>query len=181
MRITQQTSTTTVPLRGQLAGTRDAPQTESRGRERFDGPLQWLLEGSGWDILRPVSDFVLLAIAVVVALGGVHATLHVSALRAPLLALPPLVMGLLYLRGLYRNRLRALILDGLLPVMSAVSVGVMGVAMLGFFVNGKVFEQGDWLRTWGLSLLAVGVGRIVLASAQRWARSSRRVGKPVLI
>ncbi len=39
-------------------------------------------------------------------------------ISAPLLLLPPLVMLLLYLRGLYRTRLRALVLDGVVPVVS---------------------------------------------------------------
>jgi hypothetical protein len=43
--------------------------------------------------------------------------------RAPLLALPPLVMVLFHLRGLYRTRLRALVLDGVVPVVSGVSGG----------------------------------------------------------
>ena len=51
--------------------------------------------------------------------------LHVSPVRAPLLALPPLVMLLFYLRGLYRTRLRALVLDGIVPVLSGVSVAAM--------------------------------------------------------
>ena len=132
-------------------------------------------------MLRPTVDFVLLCVAVVLALGGVQATLHVSAVRAPLLALPPLVMLLLYLRGLYRTRLRALVLDGVVPVVSAVSVAAMTVAMLGLFVNGQVPPQSDWVRAWLFALLAVGAGRIALSFAQRWARSRRLVGKPVLI
>jgi hypothetical protein len=71
--------------------------------------------------------------------------------------LPPLVMGLLYLRGLYRTRLRALVLDGVAPVVSAVSVAAMTVAMLGLFVNGRVPSQTDWVQAWLFALLAVGV------------------------
>ena len=107
--------------------------------------------------------------------------MHASAIQAPLLLLPPLVMGLLYLRGLYRTRLRALVLDGVAPVVSAVSVAAMTVAMLGLFVNGRVPSQGDWVRAWLFALLAVGAGRIALSLAQRWARGKRLVGKPVLI
>jgi exopolysaccharide biosynthesis polyprenyl glycosylphosphotransferase len=91
------------------------------------------------------------------------------------------VMLLLYVRGLYRTRLRALVLDGVAPVVSAVSVAAMTVAMLGLFVNGHVPAQGDWVRAWLFALLAVGAGRVVLALAQRWARAKRLVGKPVLI
>jgi exopolysaccharide biosynthesis polyprenyl glycosylphosphotransferase len=140
-----------------------------------------LLDGPGWGVLRPAADLVLLCVATVLALGGVRDVLHVSAVRAPLLAMPPLVMLLLYIRGLYRTRLRALVLDGVAPVVSAVSVAAMTVAMLGLFVNGRVPSQTDWVRAWLLALLAVGGGRAVLSLAQRWARAQRLVGKPVLI
>jgi exopolysaccharide biosynthesis polyprenyl glycosylphosphotransferase len=178
-RITQQTSS--LPLSGQLPVARDAPQPHALRRGTFSGSRQWLLDGPGWAVLRPAVDFVLLWAAVAIALGGVSATLHTTAVRAPLLLLPPFVMGLLYLRGLYRTRLRALLLDGVAPVISAVSVAAMTVAMLGLFVNGQIPTQSAWVRAWLFSLLGVGAGRSVLALAQRWARAHRLVGKPVLI
>jgi exopolysaccharide biosynthesis polyprenyl glycosylphosphotransferase len=177
-RITQQTSTI-LPLRGELG--HDAPAPPALWRRSFAGPLQWALEGPGWEVIRPALDFVLLWAALIVALGGVDATLHVSSLRAPLLALPPLVMGLFYLRGLYRTRLRALVLDGIVPVLSGVSVAAMAVATLGMLFNGDVPSQGAWVRAWLFSLVAVGLGRIVLSFAQRWARKRHLVGKSVLI
>jgi len=180
MQITQQT-TTSVPLNGALAPARDAPRHEPAHAESFRGPLQWLLEGPGWDVLRPAADFVLLCVAIVLALGGVQATLHVSAMEAPLLAMPPLVMLLLYLRGLYRTRLRAMVLDGVVPVMSAVSVAAMAVAMIAIFLNGSIPNQSEWVRSWAFALVAVGLGRMTLTLAQRWARGRRWVGKPVLI
>ncbi len=178
--ITQQTSTT-LPLTGQLPVARDAPGPKALRGGTFGGTLQWLLEGQGWSVLRPLADFVLLCVALVLALGGVHGLLHVSALRAPLLAMPALVMLLLYLRGLYRTRLRALVLDGVAPVLSAVSVAAMTVAMLGLLVNGRVPNQSDWVRGWLFALMAIGAGRMALSLAQRVARSRRLVGKPVLI
>ena len=177
-RITQQTSTS-VALRGEL--THDAPSPRALRAGTFRGPLQWALEGSGWGIVRPTVDFGFLCAAVVLALGGVNATLHVPSVRAPLLALPPLVLLLFYLRGLYRTRLRALVLDGLVPVLSAVSVGAMAVAVLGMYLNKQVPSQGDWLRAWLFALIGVGLGRVALSQAQRWARARRLVGKPVLI
>lgn len=177
-RITQQTSTT-LPLRGELA--HDAPAPKALWRGTFAGPLQWALEGAGWGIVRPAADLVLLCAAVVVALGGVEETLHVSSVRAPLLALPPLVMLLFYLRGLYETRLRTLVLDGIVPVLSGVSVAAMAVATLGMLFNGQLPDQNAWLRGWLFSLLGVGIGRIVLSFAQRWARRRHLVGKSVLI
>ena len=179
-RITQQTSTT-LPLSGALPAARDAPQPHPLRSGTFGGFLPWLLEGRGWSVLRPAVDFVLLYAAVILALGGIGAALNASARQAPLLLMPPLVMVLLYLRGLYRTRLRALLLDGVAPLVSAVSVAAMTVAMVGLFVNGRVPSQSDWVRGWLFALLAVGSGRMVLSLAQRWARARRMVGKPVLI
>jgi|SRR5665213_2991564 len=179
-RITQQTSST-LPLSGQRTAVRDAPQPNALQTGAFGGPLQWWLDGPGWGVLRPTADFVLLCVAVVLALGGPHGLLHVPDVRAPLLAMPPLVMLLLYLRGLYRTRLRALVLDGVAPVVSAVSVAAMAVTMLGLFMNGQAPKQSDVVRLWLFALLAVGAGRMALSFAQRMARSRRLVGKPVLI
>lgn len=177
-RVTRQTSTT-LPLRGEL--THDAPAPRALWRGAFTGPLQWALEGAGWGIVRPAADFVLLCVAVVAALGGLEATLHVSSVRAPLLALPVLAMGLFYLRGLYERKLRALVLDGMLPVLSGVSVAAMAVATLGMLLNGQLPNQSDWLHAWLYALLGVGALRVVLSFAQRTARTRHLVGKPVLI
>jgi exopolysaccharide biosynthesis polyprenyl glycosylphosphotransferase len=176
--ISQQTSTT-LPLHGELA--RAAPRPQSVRGATFGGRLQWALEGPGWSLLGGAVEFALLCAAVVIAMGGPQAAVHAPAVRVPLLALPPLVMLLFYLRGLYRTRLRALVLDGVFPVISAVSVAAMMVATLGLLVNGNVPTQSNWVRAWLFALLAVGVGRIALHAAQRWARSQRLVGKPVLI
>jgi exopolysaccharide biosynthesis polyprenyl glycosylphosphotransferase len=101
--------------------------------------------------------------------------------RVPLLAMPAIVMVLFYLRGLYRRRMRALVLDVIVPVASGVSIAAMAVAVLGWFFNGQVPSQGPWLHAWGYSVIAVSLGRVVLAHTQRWARARRLVGRPVLI
>src|ERR1700730_14846523 len=131
--ITQQTSTA-IPLQAELG--RAAPQPTPLQRRILAGRLQWALEGSGWSILRPALDFMLMWVALVIAMGGMHGVLYPDPLRMPLLVMPPAVMLLFYLRGLYRTRLRALVLDGLVPVLSAVSVAAMTVAMIGLFANG---------------------------------------------
>jgi exopolysaccharide biosynthesis polyprenyl glycosylphosphotransferase len=176
--ISQQT-TTTVPLQGELS--RAAPGPKELAGTVFAGRLQWVLEGAGWRVLRPAVDLVLLCAAVVVALRGIHATLNASAQQAPILAFPLIVMLLFYLRGLYRTRLRALVLDGVVPVISAISIGAMSAAVIGLFANGHAPRQSDVVRVWLFALVGVGVGRIVLSFAQRWARARRLVGNPVLI
>jgi exopolysaccharide biosynthesis polyprenyl glycosylphosphotransferase len=177
-RITEQTSST-VALRSDLK--HGAPLPHSLRHDDFGGVLQWALEGRGGAVVRPAFDFVLLCAAVMASLGGFKATLHVSGEAAPLLALPPLVMALFYIRGLYKRRLRTLIIDGILPIVSAVSVAAMSVAVLGVFMNGEIPEQGQWLRAWLFAVAAVAAGRVAFALAQRRARGLRIVGKPVLI
>jgi exopolysaccharide biosynthesis polyprenyl glycosylphosphotransferase len=174
--ITQQTSTA-LPLQAELG--RAAPQPTPLQRRIFAGRLQWALEGSGWSILRPALDFALMWVALAIAMGGVHGVLYPDPLRMPLLVMPPVVMLLFYLRGLYRTRLRALVLDGLVPVLSTVSVAAMVVAMIGIYTNGTIPDH--FVRTWLLAVAAVGGGRVLLSSAQRWARARRLVAKPVLI
>jgi exopolysaccharide biosynthesis polyprenyl glycosylphosphotransferase len=174
--VTQQT-TTTLQLHGEL--TRGAPPPHALRSGVFGGPLQWALDGPGWRIIRPAVDLLLLYAAVILSLGGVHDTLHVPSGEAPLLVFPLFVALLFGLRGLYRTRLRALILDGVVPVISGVSVGAMSSAMLGVFINGG--SPAKVVRTWLFALVAVGIGRMILSFAQRFARAHRLVGKPVLI
>ena len=58
----------------------------------------------------------------IVALGGISPILHINSERAPLLVMPVLVCFLFYVRGLYRTKMRVQILDGIVPVLSGVSV-----------------------------------------------------------
>jgi exopolysaccharide biosynthesis polyprenyl glycosylphosphotransferase len=178
-RVTQQTTSSTISLRSELA--HDAPAPRALHRGTFHGPLQWALEGQGWGIVRPVSDFVMVCVAVLIAVGGTGAALHINSMRAPLLSLPFVTVLLFYLRGLYHTKLRSQILDGIVPVISGISVAAMAVAVLGMFMNNEVPSQGEWLRAWFFSLLGVGLGRTLLVFAQRRARAHRMIGKPVLI
>jgi exopolysaccharide biosynthesis polyprenyl glycosylphosphotransferase len=173
-RFTQQT--TSVPVAGR-AGTRAAPRPRHSRASTFSGVMQRLLEGTGWTVVRATVDLLMLLLALVLALNG----RGVTSVRAPLLLLPPLVVALLCVRGLYRSRMRSTILDGVLPVLSAVSVAAMAVAMLGFLLNGQVPSQSVWVRAWLFSLLGVSIGRIVLTRAQLWARVHRLIGNPVVI
>ena len=177
-RIVHQTPTAVTP-RADLG--RNALVPTGQVLPRFSGPLHWALEGAGWAILRPAVDLVLLYAAVMVALGGPGALVHVSAASAPLLVLPPLVVLVLYVRGLYKTRLRAVLLDGIVRATSGVSVAAMTVAMIGLFVNGRIPPQSEWVHAWLYALIAVGAERLGLSSIQRWARTRRLVGKPVVI
>ena len=167
MEISRQTSS--LPLTGQLPVRRDAPFPHSLQRGTFRGRCSgcWRAQaGPPAPGLRPV----LLYVGVVVALGGLGATFEVSSTASPLLALPRVVLLLLYLRGLYRRRLRALCLDGVVPVISAVSVGADGGGDARTVRQRPMPNQDDWLETWLCVLVGLGLSRIVLTLAQRFAR-----------
>ncbi len=178
-RVTQQSTSSTISLRSEIV--HDAPSPRALRRGTFHGPLQWALEGAGWGVVRPVSDFVMVCAAVLIALGGFGSVFHVDELRAPLLTLPFVVVALFYLRGLYRTKMRTQVLDGIVPVISGVSVAAMAVAVLGMLLHHEVPEQGEWIRAWFYALVGVGFGRTALALGQRRARAQRLIGKPVLI
>src|SRR5207302_6016818 len=71
--VTQQTSTA-LPLQGELA--RAAPQPKPLAGRSLAGPLQWALEGPGWTLLRPATDFLLMWLALAIALAGEGGLLH---------------------------------------------------------------------------------------------------------
>ncbi|HEY1689385.1 MAG TPA: exopolysaccharide biosynthesis polyprenyl glycosylphosphotransferase [Solirubrobacteraceae bacterium] len=181
MEVTRQSTDQALPFAGSQSALRERPHLRARRRWRHEGPPQTLLEGKGWNALRAVCDFVLLYAAVVLSLGGMRSVLHASANTLPLLALPPLAMIALYLKGLYRVRMRALILDGLVPLLSAVSVAAMAADTIGLLINGHASNPTDLIRTWIYALVAIGLGRALLALAQRHARIAGAIGKPVLI
>lgn len=177
-RITRQTTALPVTKRREPRAALEpvpVPQGQSQGL------AQLLLEEPGWRLLRPAADLVALCLAVAIALGGAAAALDPPSGRAPLLLLPPIVMVLFFLKGLYRKHLRALILDGVVPVLSGVSVAAMATAVVGLLANGRELDESAWIKAWLYATLAVGAGRIALVAAQRWARQRRRTGKPVLI
>ena len=177
--VSQQTTSSTISLRSEIA--HDAPSPRALRRGTFHGPLQWALEGSGWGIVRVSVDFVTVWVALIIALGGISQLVHVDRERAPLLVLPFLVVFLFYVRGLYEKKMRSQVLDGIVPVVSGVSVAAMAVAVLGLALNHNVPAQGQWVRAWFYALLGVGIGRTLLVLAQRRARARRLIGKPVLI
>ena len=96
-RIAQQTSTT-LPLAGTRV--RDAPQPQPKSLldGTFDGRLQWALR-SGLERAAPDRRLRVAVRGGGHGAGGVQATTSVSAMQAPLLALPVLAMLLLYCAG----------------------------------------------------------------------------------
>ncbi len=153
---------------------------EAARTARGGGSLSWLLEGGGWPFLRPVLDGLALVLSVLVVLwwDGDELT---SGAKLGLVIFPPVVMLLLALRGMYVRHLRVSILDGVAPVVSAVSLGAIILVGTEVTLLGEELGTSVLLHLWALGLLTVGVGRIAAAGAQRYARVRELVGRTVII
>ena len=142
---------------------------------------QYLLEGPGWRSLQLLSDLTASLVAVVAALLLSGQAESIALSRPSAFAFPLVVVTMLYLRGMYRRRVRTVILDGLAPVAGAVSGAAMLILAYEVFVHGEVATAPVLGRAWLLTLLLLGGARAALAITQRTARSRGAVGKPTLI
>ena len=146
------------------------------GALRRPGPLAWLLEGPGWTALRLLCDLLALlaACGLTVALGSDEIRGSGIWWGVGMCAITP---ALLAARGMYRRRLRVTVLDGVAPVVSAVSLATMIGIALEVLSGVTPLLPGDHVLLWALSLGLVGFERVALALTQRLSR--RRYGASV--
>jgi exopolysaccharide biosynthesis polyprenyl glycosylphosphotransferase len=149
-------------------------------RARRLGPER-LLTGRGFIRLLFTVDAVMLLLAVMAAVVGARAAGIPADLELELLLFPPLALLLLYVRGMYRPRLRILILDGIGTTLSAVSVAAMVSVVVMVFTGASTESAPLIARTWVFAALYVCGGRIVLTMLQRRARARGTVSRPALI
>jgi exopolysaccharide biosynthesis polyprenyl glycosylphosphotransferase len=155
--------------------------TRERARTRPRLSAEWLLDGPGFAWLRLVVDLVMLALAVVAAIVGARAAHVALDGDVALYFFPFLVVGLMYLRGLYKQQLVISILDGIAPVVSSISVAAMGCLAVVTFADPGARPAGLIARAWLFALVYVGAARVLLVSSQRRARARGLLGKATLI
>ena len=138
------------------------------------------LDGRRWQWLRPLVDAIALTLAIA-------ATVHWPGepVRSdgtwPLVFFGPIAMGLLYARGMYREKLRATVLDSVVPVGGSLSVAAMALALIDIYAGVAEFAPAVFVHVWLLSVLLVGGGRIALLFMQRSARIRGVAGHRTLI
>jgi exopolysaccharide biosynthesis polyprenyl glycosylphosphotransferase len=138
------------------------------------------LQGRGWTITSVAADALMLVLAVGAALLGAREA-GVSSDFPMIWVFPPLVIGLLALRGMYRNKLRVQMLDEAGHVVGATSVAAMIIIAVSAF-TANAGEHAELLaRVWVFGMLYVGGSRVVLGFTQRRARTERLIGTPTLI
>ena len=141
----------------------------------------WLLDGPGFNLMRLVLDAFMLILAVFASVAGAKAANAPTEGEWLAYGFPAVVILLMQLRGMYRTRLRVLILDGIVPTVSSVSLAAMVFVAAGIF-TGVAAEPGPLAaRLWLFGLVYVGAGRILLSVTQRQARARGALGRPTLI
>jgi len=140
----------------------------------------WLLDGPGWSWVRPAGDLLALALAVIVTLRWPGEPVASSA-AWPVLLFPALSIFLLAVRGTYRRRMRVRIIDGIVPVVGAVSIAAMIAALIDVYAFGTRLDSAVVGHLWLVGVAAVGSLRIAAVAAQQVARKQGKIARPTLI
>ena len=161
----------------------DVPPSETAAAARTGravGP-RGIFEGRRWVITSVAADALMLILAVVAALIGANAA-HVHAAEPVLAwAFPPLVIGLLAIRGLYRQKLSVQYLDEAGHVVGACSVAAMVIIAVVAFTDGVTGQAELIARVWAFGMVYVAGSRYVLSLSQRRARTERAIAQRTLI
>jgi exopolysaccharide biosynthesis polyprenyl glycosylphosphotransferase len=123
----------------------------------------------------------LVAAGVATQLGAAEA--GIVRIQAPwLIVYAGLVLGLLYLRGMYGWRLRVSVLDDLRSVVAATALASMALLSLRILLPGDVDDLAPQaLRLLAFSAVYLAAGRVAYDWAQLSARRGGELAKPTLI
>jgi exopolysaccharide biosynthesis polyprenyl glycosylphosphotransferase len=139
------------------------------------------MTGRGLIATTVVTDTLMLLLAVGAALVGAQAAKIPSGGTAIVWLFPPLVVGFLTLRGMYRPKITLRILDEAAHVVGATSVAAMVIVAVATFLGGTTHSAELMARVWVFGMVYVSGGRLVLGLSQRHARVERQIGKRTLI
>src|SRR3954451_23633625 len=140
-----------------------------------------LMSGRGLVITTIATDALMLLLAAGAALVGAKAAHIPSGGNWIVWLFPPLVIGFLALRGMYRPKITLRILDEAAHVVGATSVAAMTIVAVTTFLGGTTHSAELLARVWVFGMVYVSGGRLVLGLTHRHARVERLVGKRTLI
>jgi exopolysaccharide biosynthesis polyprenyl glycosylphosphotransferase len=140
-----------------------------------------VLKGRGWTALRLFIDLTLLLLAVAAAETGADAAELDDDGRMLTWFLPPLVLGLFALNGLYRGEFRVRLVDGLGKVVGATSLAAIALIAVDAYLEPGNRPALMIARAWLYATVYLIGGRLLLTWAQNRARSNLLVGKPTLV
>jgi exopolysaccharide biosynthesis polyprenyl glycosylphosphotransferase len=168
-------------LTGDLDDPFVAAQAASASRAAATPRISALMTGRGLIVTTVATDAVMLLLASAAALLGAEAADIPSGGNWIVWLFPPLVVGFLALRGMYRPKITLRILDEAAHVVGATSVGAMVIVAVATFLGGTEHSAELMARVWVFGMLYVSGGRLVLGLTQRHARVEGLIGKATLI
>lgn len=142
--------------------------------------LRLLFEGAGWIVLRLVVDASLLVLAVYSALVGAPEALGPDG-RTLVWFFVPAVIGLFFVRRLYRVRRQGRAIDDLPTLVAATSLAAVILIAAAAFIDPGERPAGLIARAWLFATITLGAAQVILAESQRRARATGSVGCPTLI
>jgi exopolysaccharide biosynthesis polyprenyl glycosylphosphotransferase len=128
----------------------------------------------------PVGDFIAITIALFAAVKWPGGPIS-AGVAWPLLVMPPLAIALLYMRGMYAERLLPKVLDAMMPIGGALAIAVLGAALVDIYTGDDQMPPAVYVHLWVLSFLFIVVVRVAEVLSQRAARSRGLTGHPTLI
>src|SRR4051794_18954681 len=143
--------------------------------------IRALMAGRGLVLTTIATDAVMLLLASAAALVGAKAAHIPSGGNWIVWLFPPLVVGFLALRGMYRPKITLRILDEAAHVVGATSVAAMVIVAVATFLGGTTHSAELMARVWVFGMLYVSGGRLVLGLTQRHARVQGLIGERTLI
>src|SRR3954464_5423238 len=164
-------------VNGTFLATEATPLRPAAARPR----VGLLMSGRGLVLTTIATDALMLLLAAAAALVGAKAAHIPSGGNWIVWLFPPLVIGFLALRGMYRPKITLRILDEAAHVVGATSVAAMSIVAIATFLGGTTHSAELLARVWVFAMVYVSGGRLVMGLSARHARVQRLVGKPTLM
>jgi exopolysaccharide biosynthesis polyprenyl glycosylphosphotransferase len=161
-----------------------APPPESLAAARAVGRLSLLdrwFAGAGWQRLRVLGDVFALLAALACARLAAPDSVVAEESSTLLWLYPPVALGVLTLRGMYRENLKLRTLDEVMRIVAATSLAAMLIIAGGALFDAQGSPDLLVARVWLFSsFLLVGL-RLLLQLSRQAMRAGRLIGEPALI
>jgi exopolysaccharide biosynthesis polyprenyl glycosylphosphotransferase len=151
------------------------------GHERRRRAAEVLFQGHTRTLVLLVTDLVLLILGNVAAIVGAPEAQANQPGGGLIWLLPPLVITLFAVWGLYRDRIAARLVDGIGQGIAATALPAIAIIAGAALLDPSLDPAPLLARAWLFGTLYVAGGRMLLAWAQRRARAGRLIYAPTLI
>jgi exopolysaccharide biosynthesis polyprenyl glycosylphosphotransferase len=155
-----------------------AARGDHEGRRRA---AEILFQGRTRALVLLATDLVLLILGNVAAIVGAPEAQANLAGGGLVWLLPPLVIVLFAVWGLYRDRIAARLVDGIGQVIAATALPAIAIIAGAALLDPSLDPAPLLARAWLFGTIYVVAGRLLLTWAQRRARAGRLISAPTLI